>query len=392
MRGLKNNSGLSWQVVSTEVPALMSDPDPGRAQHATRAVMTTRKIDFAATRAAADAGRRRRAEAPPAARPRGARHDGPVSDVAIVTLPDAGVLDALAPDVPNGLELRSWDVTAPPRDVLGDDAARVRAVVMPYSPRPTGLRWLADLPALELVQVLTAGVDGVVGELPDGVPLANGAGVHDASTAEMAVALALASLRGLDDAVREQDRARWRPSARPGLADRRVLLLGVGGVGGAIASRLLSFEVDLVRVASRARMDALGLVHSLDELPSLLPRAEVVVLALPLTDATRGVVDAGFLAAMPEHALLVNVGRGKLVDTGALVAELRRGRLRAALDVVDPEPLPPEHPLWGLPGVIITPHDGGSAASMHPRTLVLLRTQMRRLAAGQQPMNLVDPA
>lgn len=312
-----------------------------------------------------------------------------MDDAPIVTLPDADVLDALAPDVPDGLELRSWDVTAPPHEVLGADADRVRAVVLPYSSRATALASLADLPALALVQVLSAGVDDVLGKLPDGVPLANGAGVHDASTAEMAIALALTSLRGLDDALRDQEQARWRPTPRRGLADRRVLLLGVGGVGGAIASRLLPFEVDLVRVASRPRMDALGLVHSLDELPGLLPGAEVVVVALPLTDATRGLVDAGFLAAMPDRALLVNVGRGKVVDTGALVAELRSGRLRAALDVVDPEPLPPEHPLWGLPGVVITPHDGGSAASMHPRTLTLLRAQLRRLAEGREPMNVV---
>ena len=138
-------------------------------------------------------------------------------------------------------------------------------------------------------------------------------------------------------------------------------------------------------VASRAR-DGL---HGVDELPDLLPQHEVVVLACPLTDATRGLVDAAFLAAMPDGALLVNVARGPVVVTADLVAELGRGRLRAALDVTDPEPLPPEHPLWRVPGVLISPHVGGDTQAFPPRARALLREQLERLAAGREPLHVV---
>ena len=306
----------------------------------------------------------------------------------LVTLPDAEWLDLVQP-LPDGVRARTWDVSSDPREALGEDADQVRAVVLPYGSPATALAALADLPRLALVQALSAGVDSLVGAVPPGTPLANGAGVHDASTGELAVALALASLRGIDEAVRDAEQARWRPSRRRTLADRRVLLLGTGGIGGAVAARLRPFEVDLVRVASRARTDADGAVHGVKELPALLPSAEVVVVALPLTDATRGIVDAAFLAAMPEDALLVNVGRGALVDTDALLAELQRGRLRAALDVVDPEPLPADHPLWAAPGLLLTPHVGGDTSAMRPRAVALLRTQLERLRDGEEPVNLV---
>ena len=314
--------------------------------------------------------------------------DPTATDDLLVTLPDAEWLDLVQP-LPDGVRARVWDVCSDPREALGEDADQVRAVVLPYGSRATALGALADLPRLALAQSLSAGVDTLAPAVPPGTPLANAAGVHDASTGELAVALALASLRGIDTAVRDAEQARWRPARRRTLADRRVLLLGTGGIGGAIAARLRPFEVDLVRVASRARTDADGVVHSVDDLPALLPTAEVVVVALPLTDATRGIVDAAFLAALPEHALLVNVGRGALVDTAALLAELEKGRLTAALDVVDPEPLPADHPLWGAPGLLITPHVGGDTTAMRPRAVAMLHAQLERLRDGQEPANLV---
>jgi phosphoglycerate dehydrogenase-like enzyme len=144
-----------------------------------------------------------------------------------------------------------------------------------------------------------------------------------------------------------------------------------------------------VRVASRARTDERGVIHAVGELPALLPETEVVVVALPLTEATRGLVDAAFLAALPDGALLVNVGRGPLVDTDALLVELQRRRLRAALDVVDPEPLPADHPLWSAPGLLLTPHTGGMTSAMRPRAVALLRRQFDRLASDGEPVNAV---
>jgi phosphoglycerate dehydrogenase-like enzyme len=311
------------------------------------------------------------------------------TDELLITLPDADWQEALAPHLPDRVRSLVWDVDSDPREALGDDADRVAYVVLPYMHPAGALESVASLPALQLVQTTSAGYDNLLDRLPQGVRLANGAGIHDASTSELALALALAKLRGLDDAVRDAEQGQWRPVQRPSLADRRVLVLGTGGIGGAIADRLEPFEVDLVRVATSARTDERGRVHGVDELPSLLPTAEVVFIGLPLTDTTRGLVDAEFLAALPDQALVVNVGRGPIVDTDALLAELRTERLHAALDVTDPEPLPADHPLWGAPNVLIAPHVGGNTTAMRPRALRLLRAQVERLAAGQEPLNVV---
>lgn len=306
----------------------------------------------------------------------------------VITLPDAQWVEDLG-DLPDGVRAAVWDVEHPPAGALGTDLADVAVVVPPYLHPAPGLPSLRDLPALRLVQTLTTGYDAVAPHVPPGVALATASGVHDAATAELAVGLALASLRGIDDAARDMESARWRHVLRPSLADRRVLVVGTGGIGRAVAERLRPFEVALTRVATRARQDDDGHVHGVDELPALLPGHDVVVLAVPLTQRTRHLVDAAFLAAMPDGALLVNVSRGQVVDTGALLAELRRHRLRAALDVVDPEPLPADHPLWGAPGLLLTPHVGGDTTAMRPRALELLRDQVDRLARGEPPRNLV---
>ncbi len=167
---------------------------------------------------------------------------------------------------------------------------------------------------------------------------------------ELTLALILASLRGVPDFVRAQDRGEWLGGFRPALADRKVLIVGYGPIGAAIEDRLAPFEVaPVVRVARSARTTARGPVHPLTELPALLPEADVVVISTPLTEATRGLANADFLARMKDGALLVNVARGPVVDTKALLAELESGRLTAALDVTDPEPLPPGHPCGMLP-------------------------------------------
>jgi phosphoglycerate dehydrogenase-like enzyme len=215
------------------------------------------------------------------------------------------------------------------------------------------------------------------------VTLCSGRGIHDTSTAELVLALVLASLRGVPSFVRAQDRHEWTPGWHPALADKTVLLVGYGAIGSAIESRLTPFECSVVRVARSARDG----VHAASDLPTLLPDADVVVLAVPLTEATRGLVDAGFLGAMKEGALLVNVARGAVVDTAALVAALGQGRVRAALDVVDPEPLAPDSPLWDAPGLLVSPHVGGSSSAMWPRAYRLVRHQLHRIAAGRDPVN-----
>jgi phosphoglycerate dehydrogenase-like enzyme len=244
---------------------------------------------------------------------------------------------------------------------------------------------ISQLPRLRVVQLLTAGYDQALPHIGEGVTLCNAAGVHDASTAELAVGLCIATLRGFSEFSRAQAQGLWVHRRHEALADKRVLLLGFGPVGQAIAARLEPFDVQLTVVAQSARPGVLGIA----ELPRLLPEADVVVLAVPLTPATRGMVDRQFLESLQDGALLVNVSRGLVIDTEALVPELQSGRLRAALDVTDPEPLPTDHPLWTLPNVLITPHVGGDTSAFAPRAKQLLQAQLDRFAAGDSLANVV---
>lgn len=299
---------------------------------------------------------------------------------------DTAAVDAPADDAaPVDVVRWSFD-DEPPIDPHGRPTG---FVVLPYLDVAPALRRLGSIEGLEVVQTLTAGYDSVLPHLPPGVTLCTAAGVHDTSTAELAVGLAIAGLRGIGEFARAQSAGSWRSGTRPALADRRVLLVGAGGVGTAIADRLAPFEVQLTRVAGRAREDARGAVHGIDEIAGLLPGHDVVILAVPLTGATRGLVDATFLAAMPDGALVVNVARGAVVDTAALTAEAATGRLAAALDVTDPEPLPPDHPLWRLPNVLISPHVGGDTTAFPPRARRFLRAQFERWAAGEPLASVV---
>ncbi|WP_031056389.1 2-hydroxyacid dehydrogenase [Streptomyces sp. NRRL F-5702] len=292
--------------------------------------------------------------------------------------------------LPEGLDYRFWDGEP---DYPGDPADCAYYVV-PYMKGPeVAVRPLAKMRGVQVVQTLSAGIDHVepgLGSLPPGVRLCNAKGVHEASTAELTLALVLASLRGIPGFVHGQDAEEWRSGFYPALADKSVLIVGYGSIGSAIEDRLAPFECARVaRVARSARASARGPVQALDELPALLPESDVVILSTPLNPSTRGLVDAEFLAAMPDGALLVNVARGGVVDTKALLAELESGRLRAALDVTDPEPLPAGHPLWHAPNVLITPHVGGSTSAFEPRAKRLLAAQLTRFAAREPVENVV---
>ena len=270
-------------------------------------------------------------------------------------------------------------------DHLPESAEEVEFYVLAYRFRDEDGEALADLPRLRVVQTMTAGVEHIRRYVPEGVLLCNGRGIHDTSTAELAVALTLASLRGIPDFVRAQGRAEWVPDTRPSLADREVLIVGYGQIGEAIEARVLPFEASVTRVARRARDG----VHAIEELPDLLPSADVVVLIVPGTEQTTGLFDAAMLARLKDGALLVNVSRGPVVDTDALLAELQTRRIHAALDVVDPEPLPAEHPLWQAPNLLLVPHVGGNSTAMEPRAHRLVREQLHRFAAGEQLANVM---
>jgi phosphoglycerate dehydrogenase-like enzyme len=304
-----------------------------------------------------------------------------------VTVPDSDLLEALQP-APAGINLVVWDFKQAP---VGADLEDVDVAVLPYMQRGDLSDQLQSAPALKLVQTQSTGYEGVPEMAGDGVAVCSAAGVHAAATAEMAVGLAIASLRGIDVAVLNQREGRWSPARFPGLADRRVLLLGVGGIGEEIAKRLDPFEVDLTRVGSTARTDERGRVHGSDELVDLAGRHDVLIIITPLSDSTRGLVGREVLAALPDGALVVNVARGAVVDSEALTAEVVSGRLRAAVDVFDPEPIPAGHPLWGAENAIITPHNGGNTGAFWPRIVRLLRRQLEALAEGREPANLVVP-
>ncbi len=271
-----------------------------------------------------------------------------------------------------------------------DSIAEVELYVLPYMKGEEVLHRAPEMRSLRVIQTLTAGVENFLPFVPEGVTLCNAAGVHDASTAELAVALTLASGRHLDEFARNQSEGRWQPRPGISLADRRILIIGYGNIGPAIERRLSGFEVaSITRVARRAR-DGEPRVHATDELPELLPHADVVIVIAPATPETEGLIGAEQLALLPDGALLVNVARGRLVDTDALVAETGSGRLRAALDVAEPEPLAPDHPLWRIPNVLISPHVGGASSAFFPRADRLVAAQLRRFASGEQLDNVIE--
>ncbi|WP_028813781.1 2-hydroxyacid dehydrogenase [Streptomyces flavidovirens] len=292
--------------------------------------------------------------------------------------------------LPEGFTYRFWDGG----QGFPADPADCAFYVVPYMKgTEIAVRPLAAMTSVRAVQTLSAGIDHVepgLGGLPAGVQLCNARGVHEASTAELTLALILASLRGIPGFVHGQDKEEWRAGFYPALADKSVLIVGYGSIGAAIEDRLTPFECARVaRVARSARTTERGPVHPLADLPGLLPSADVVILSTPLTEATQGLANAGFLSRMKDGALLVNVSRGPVVDTKALLAELESGRLRAALDVTDPEPLPAGHPLWHAPGLLISPHVGGSTSAFMPRAKRLIAGQLTRFAAGEPLHNIV---
>ncbi len=301
-----------------------------------------------------------------------------------IWVPSQAAADVLA-DLPE-VECVVFDGTMP----FPEGAEKVEVFIPPLSPSYDLPALLAKMTSLRLVQTVSAGVEPYLPHLPEGVILCNARGVHDAGTAEWAVGAMLAMLRDFPRFADRQREGIWDYHYTDALADSTVLIIGYGSIGQALERRLAPFEVNVIRVARTARQGPDGrVVHGQDELPGLLPLADVVVLLVPQTPDTRRMVDAGFLARMKDGAVLVNAARGSVVDTDALLDELRAGRLRAALDVTDPEPLPPDHPLWRAPGIMITPHVAGSTPASQRRVLSLIRSQMLRYLSGEPLRNVI---
>lgn len=294
------------------------------------------------------------------------------------------------PGLPEGLSYGYWDGSA----ALPGDPAEVRFLVGPAAPGAEGAlsRVLPRMPCLEVIQLLSSGYDymrPLMAQLPAGAMLATARGVHGEATAELAVTLLLTISRGIDQFIHWQDTQQWRPEYRPTLINKRVMIVGFGAVGAAVAARLSAFRCEVVVVAQTGRMAAAGRVHGAEDLQSLLPTVDAVVLCAPLTEQTRGMFDADALALLKNGALLVNVARGELIDTDAAVREVSSGRLRIALDVTDPEPLPGDHPLWNLPGVLITPHVAALTDAFSEMSKDFLRRQLHLYAQGEKLRNVV---
>jgi phosphoglycerate dehydrogenase-like enzyme len=299
-----------------------------------------------------------------------------------VLVPWKSVSDDLGDLNGAGLTVQVFTGDAPGPDDLDD----VVFFTVPYD-RPFGTEPIQRLSGVRVVQALTAGYDHLAAELSADVTLCNARGLHDSSTAEHALGLILAAQRELPRWVRAQDEGRWEHAHTRSLAGSRVLIVGYGSIGAALDARLRACEASTIRVARHPRPD--DQVYSVADLDGLLPSADVVVLVTPLTEDTRGLLDTRRLALLPDGALVVNVGRGPVLDTSAMVAEAASGRLRAALDVTDPEPLPSDHPLWHCPGVIITPHVAGGADAFYPMAAKFIIQQVRRFAAGEPLRNVV---
>jgi phosphoglycerate dehydrogenase-like enzyme len=299
----------------------------------------------------------------------------------IVSVPSKDLATTLGVDA-RLVNLVEWDMTGPP------PLDTIDIVVTPYMGARETLVNLEGV-NVRLVQGLTAGYDGVAEILPKNMVYANAASVHETSTSEMTLALILASQRGIPDFVRAAEKGHWARAWHESLADRTVLLVGYGGVGKAIESRLLAFETTVVRVARTERTDERGVIHAFSDLPSLLGAADIVVIVVPLTNETTHLVDDAFLSSMRDGALLVNVARGPVADTSALLAHAQTGRIRLALDVTDPEPLPEGHPLFALENVLISPHVGGATSAALPRIARLLQQQIARMENDEEPLNVV---
>lgn len=306
-----------------------------------------------------------------------------------VSVPSEDVRESLG-SLGDDVDVVVWD------PALGDAPQAVRdAVNLACVAHKTGGRELysrlAQCPQLKVIQIPSAGFEHAAPLVPEGVALANARTVHDTRVAELTLLLTLASLRQFPKFLDAQRRESWEPYYfAPALADKRVLVVGFGSIGEAIASRMRACEAEVEGVARSERTAADGTrVHAIENVQSLLPGFDVIVIVTPHNESTDKLVDARFLAAMKDGALLVNVGRGKVVDTDALVAELTAGRLHAALDVTDPEPLPQGHPLWSTPNTIVVPHVAGFEVLTNRRYAAVVKRQVEALRAGEVGVNVV---
>ena len=264
------------------------------------------------------------------------------------------------------------------------DLSEITFYVPTYMGGRPALELTKKMPNLKILQMPNAGYDDAMEYVRDGMTLCNGKSIHDDSTAELAVGLTIASLRGFPDFVRNQDKSDWVHVKNKSINDRKIGIIGFGSIGTTIAKMLSGFTVEIIPFTQSGRDNTIAIT----DLDKHLPTLDVVILILPLTKESKHLFDAKRLSLMKDGALLVNVARGPIVETNALVKELNSGRITAALDVTDPEPLPKDHPLWRAKGVLISPHVGGNTTAFESRARRLIESQLNLLAEGK-PLNNV---
>jgi phosphoglycerate dehydrogenase-like enzyme len=297
-------------------------------------------------------------------------------------LPSAdGVADEVARRLPTATIIRYEED--------GLSVGDVEFYCLPYLGDEASVTAIARMPRLRVLQSLSSGVDNLLGAVPGQVTVCNGSGLrHEEGTAELAVGLILASLRQLPGFVLDQARHRWHHQRTDTLEGKNVLLVGHGGIGQGIERRLAPFGARITRVSRTARDG----VAPLSQLPRLAAGADILVVCIALAPGTHGLVGADVLAALPAGALVVNVARGPIVDAAALARHCANGRLRAALDVTDVEPLPAGRPEWALPNVLITPHIGGDTFAFARSAPSFVADQAERHLKGEPLANVVRPA
>jgi phosphoglycerate dehydrogenase-like enzyme len=265
------------------------------------------------------------------------------------------------------------------------DLSEITFYVPTYPSGLYDLEFSRKMPNLKILQLPTAGYESAIEFMQPSITLCNGKGIHNDSTAELAIGLTIASLRGIPDFVRKQDKSEWLFVKNKSMNDRKIGIIGFGSIGTTISRILSGFEVEIIPFTQSGRDNTIAITHLDKHLPSL----DVVILILPLTKESKHLFDAKRLSLMKDGALLVNVARGPIVDTDALVKELNSGRITAALDVTDPEPLPKDHPLWQAKGVLISPHIGGHTTAFEKRARRLIESQLQLLADGKPLNNII---
>ncbi len=288
-----------------------------------------------------------------------------------------------------------WDDLNVPADVIklspkttpasGGDFSKVTFFVPQYMGGLAMLELTKQMPNLKVLQMPNAGYDDALAYLRPGITLCNGRGIHDDSTAELAVGLTIASLRNFPTFALNQSKSKWVHTKEKSIYGRKIGVIGFGSIGSTIARMLSGFNCEVIGFTKSGRENT----KAISELDKYLPTLDVVILILPLTDQSRKMFDAKRLKLMKDGALLVNVARGPIVETEALISELKTGRIFAALDVTDPEPLPEDHELWKTPGVFISPHVGGNTSAFEPRARKLIESQIKKFSAGLPLDNVV---